>query len=435
MSTALKALVTKHQGALLYTAKRQSVRAVSLPSPQQQARLAHAGAIDPHRLRRTPQHKVVGCNKLLQAIRKGDQKAVWTQYMELQNQLGSLSPEYHSLTLRALGLKNLIVYGPDEIQAVKERLMMIWANMKHHGHTPDIRDYNHMLGFAGRSADWTLAERIWAELSKHQSHSSLWGLAPNVFTYNVYMLAAINTKQPEKVPSIFNTMHLQAGIQPNTSSYNILMDAYGHLGDIAEVDRLFDRVFVRQQRQQPAKRLGTLLHPARDISTALGRRIATLSRHATPVTKQHQPNSDTFLAMIDSHGRHGNISGVKMIHTKLMPEFNVEPTVATYNAMIRWFCHKSDISGARDLLQEMEARGIEPNIVTFNPVFRHEALKLKSPKKAERLLDLIQQAYELKPLQSMYRHLIRIHMRHNREDEVDRLVKSYEASLKPSSTH
>lgn len=433
MSTVLKTLVTKHQGALLRTAKRQSVRAVFIPK-QQQARLAHGGAIDPHRLRRTPQHKVVGCNKLLQAIRKRDQKAVWTQYMELQDKMGSLSPEYHSLALRALGLKNLIAYGPDEIQAVKERLLVIWNNMKHHDHTPDIRDYNHMLGFAGRSADWTLAERIWAELSQKQSSSSLWGLAPNVFTYNVYMLAAINTKQPEKVPSIFNTMHLQAGLQPNTSSYNILMNAYGHLGDVAEVDRLFDRVFVRQQHQQPAKRLGTLLHPARDISTALGRRIATLSRHATPVTKQQQPNSDTFLALIDSHGRHGNTMGLEMIHTKLMPEFNVKPTLATYNAMIRWYCLKSDISTAKDLLKEMEVRGIEPNIVTFNYVFRHEALKRNRPKIAERMLDLVQQVYELQPLQSMYRHLIRIHTRHNREGEVERLVKSYEASLKPSSS-
>ncbi|KAI8089445.1 uncharacterized protein BX664DRAFT_333040 [Halteromyces radiatus] len=398
-------------------------------------RYGHGGVIDPHRLKASKGGRRVASNKLLQSIRKGDQQAVWTQYLALHDgqQLKHLLPEYHSMSLRALGLQHVIAYGPKEIQAIKERLMMIWANMKHCGHTPDIRDYNHMLGFAGRASDWTLCERIWIELmDKSTNKSSLWGLKPNVYSYNAYMMAAIQCKQSEKVASIFNMMY-QSGIQPNTFSYNTLMDAYGHLGDVAEVDRIFDRIFVRQQLQQQHKTFSSLLHPKREQSTILGRQVASLTRHA-PINNNNNrknltPTVDTFMSLIDAHGRHGNTMGLEMIYNKMMPEFKIEPTLAIYNSLIRWYCNKSDLETAKQLMLEMEQRGIQPNVVTFNYMFRHEALKRNRPGVAERLLDFMHQVYQLQPLQSMYRQLIRIHNRHNRDQEVERLVRTYEQSI------
>ncbi|KAI8337939.1 hypothetical protein BC941DRAFT_424110 [Chlamydoabsidia padenii] len=424
MSTVLKTLASRQQGGSLIL--RPSRPLGTLLSSK---RHGHGGVIDPHRLK---QHgaKVPGYHKLLQAIRKGDQQAVWTNYMTIHqaNNVGRLPSEYHSITLRSLGLQRLVTYGPDEIVAIKERLLMIWANMKHYNHTPDIRDYNHMLGFAGRASDWTLTERIWSELTEKSSRTSLWDLAPDVYSYNGYMMAAIQSKQPEKVPGIFNNMLTR--LQPNTFSYNTLMDAYGHLGDVAEVDRIFNRVFITPPTTTtPTKRLGTLLHPQREPT--LGRKVATLSRHAPIRQPIMTPTVDTMMALIDAHGRHGNTMGLEMIHTKLMPELGIKPTLTTYNALIRWYCKKSDIKKAKELLKEMETRGIKPNIVSFNHVFRHEALKRNRPGVAERLLDLVQQMYELRPLQSMYRHLIRIHNKHNRDQEVERLVRSYESSLKP----
>ncbi|ORZ10200.1 hypothetical protein BCR42DRAFT_422957 [Absidia repens] len=414
---------------------------------QQQQRYGHGGVIDPHRLRYGKGSRKVPSNKLLQAIRKGDQQAVWTQYLMMHenNQLKHLLPEYHSMTLRALGLQNLIAYGPDEIVAIKERLLMIWENMKHFGVAPDIRDYNHMLGFAGRASDWTLCQRIWRELmakSSTGSRSSLWGLAPNVYSYNAYMVATIQCNQAAKVAVIFNNMQQQAGIQPNTFSYNTLMDAYGHLGDVAEVDRIFDRVFIRQQQQQqqsPKHRISSLLHPQRQPNTALGREVAFISRRAPSVQQQQQqnqlvPTADTFMALIDAHGRLGNTMGLEMIYSKMMPEFNMTPTLPIYNALIRWYCNKSDIASAKKLLVDMKTQGIEPNVVTFNHVFRHEAIKRNRPGVAEKILDFMHQMYQLRPLESMYRHLIRIHNRHSRDQEVERLVRTYETSMKSSSS-
>ncbi|KAI8071399.1 hypothetical protein BC940DRAFT_294355 [Gongronella butleri] len=400
-------------------------------------RFAHTAHMSVHRFSR--QRNVP--NKLLQAVRKGDQQAVWTQYSHLHDndQVQSLTTEQHSMALRALGLQHMTAYGPDEILAIKERLLIIWNEMKRCGHSPDIRDYNHMLGFAGRSSDWVLCQQVWTELQDHSS-GGLFGLLPNVFSYNAYMQAAIQCNQPAKAITTFNSM-LQTDIRPNRFSYNSLIDAYGALGDLAEVDRLFDRHFSKQAKEKAAKKkLSTLLHPHRDASTALGRQVATLSRYASPIASsssssstQHlqQPSVDTFMSLIDAHGRNGNVAKLMSIYNDLMPEYKVAPTLAVFNGLIRWHCAQSDIDTARQLFFEMDRKGVKPSVVTFHYLFRHEALKARRPGVAEKLVDLMHQAYNLQPLQSMYRQLIKVHNRHkNREHEVDRLVRSYQQVMK-----
>ncbi|CAO3613995.1 unnamed protein product [Cunninghamella echinulata] len=411
---------------------------------KQQVRFGHSGVVDPHRLRYTQQKQRynINVNKLLQAIRKSNQQEVWKQYLVLHDEqkINKLSPEYHSMTLRALGLQNIVSYGPEEITAIKERLLMIWANMKMNGHTPDIRDYNHLLGFAGRAGDWVLCQRIWNELMEKSkgSSTSLWQLLPNVYSYNAYMMAAIQCKQPEKVANLFNTMQT-SGVQPNVFSYNILMDAYGHLGDVVEVDKIFERIFIKQrQPTQPSSSMtfwSSLFHPNKSSSSPLlSPRVATLIRHAPFIqphnslnqTKKMIPTKDTFLTLIDAHGRQGNTMGLNIIYDKLMPSFQIKPDLSIYNGLIRWYCQKSDIETARKLFFDMERQGIQPNVVTFNYLFRHEALKRNRPGVAEKLIDLMHQMYQLRPLQSMYRHLIKIHNKHNREHEADRLLRSYD---------
>ncbi|ORX51237.1 hypothetical protein DM01DRAFT_1337297 [Hesseltinella vesiculosa] len=344
--------------------------------------------------------------------------------------MATLSAEYHSMVLRALGLQNLYAYGPEEMSAIKERLMLIWNQMKRYNHAPDIRDYNHLLGFAGRASDWQLCQQVWFELDEASSNTSLFGLSPNVYSYNAYMQAAIQCKQAPRAVNMFNTM-LSNDVQPNSFSYNTLMEAYGHMGDLQEVDGLFGRHFSSAVSDKPTTgRLSSLLHPQRDASTALGRQVATLSRYTTsqPST-QLAPSVDTFLAMIDAHGRQGKLERMHEIYQDLMPEYNIKPTLAIFNGMIRWYCDKSEIETARQLFFEMERQGVQPNVVTFNYIFRHEALKRNRPGVAERLVDLMHNVYNQPPLQSMYRHLIKIHNRHNRDHEVDRLVRSYEQSM------
>ncbi|CAO3620841.1 unnamed protein product [Cunninghamella blakesleeana] len=414
---------------------------------KQQIRLAHTGAIDCHKFQYVQQNQQynVNVNKLLQAIRKSNQQEVWKQYLVLHDEqkINKLTPEYHSMILRALGLQNLVSYGPEEILAIKERLMMIWANMKAHEHTPDIRDYNHLLGFAGRAGDWILCQRIWDELMETSKSSTptLWQLSPNVYSYNAYMMAAIQCKQPEKVANIFNNMQTSK-VQPNVVSYNILMNAYGHLGDIAEVDKLFERIFIKQKQPKqphitfwtsllyPNKKSSTSLHMAPLVATITRRTPYILNNKPNNINSQKMiPNKETFLSLIDAHGRKGNTMGLNVIYEKLMPSFNIKPDLSIYNGLIRWYCDKSDIETARKLFFDMERQGVQPNVVTFNYIFRHEALKKNRPGVAEKLIDLMHQMYQLRPLQSMYRHLIKIHYRHNREHEADRLLRTYDQTF------
>ncbi|KAH8555617.1 hypothetical protein BGW37DRAFT_406540, partial [Umbelopsis sp. PMI_123] len=323
---------------------------------------------------------------ILQALRTRNPNTIWKKYNELEasDELKSLSTELHALTFRSLKPKNRKAYSTKELEVVKERLFHIYDKMKATGIALDVRDYNHMLKFFGRARDFATCSRIWQELNRATS--------PNIYSYNLYMYAAVKGGQSSKAFEILDSMRY-ANVEPNSFTYDTLLKAHGASGDLVKMDNLFADVFVNSKR-------------------ASGSFLSSIAR-----SKSAKPSTSTFTTLIDAHGATGNIEGLMHIYQNMMPQYNVKCDIKVYNALIRWCCQYGQIATAKKVFFDMESAGIKPNVVTFNYLVRHEALKQGRAGAAYKIMQMMQKIYNVRPLQSMYNAIIKVHIKHRRPEE------------------
>ncbi|KAL0092458.1 hypothetical protein J3Q64DRAFT_1719045 [Phycomyces blakesleeanus] len=391
-------------------------------------RHAHNGNCDVYRFHHVKTLTKLNQN-LLGAISNKNEEAVWRVYTELSEtkKLNSLTAEQHSMALRAFRLKNHVSYGSEEIENMKNRILFIVENMKSLNIGLDLRDYNHLLDFFGRAGDWQTCVHYWDEMMAEPK--GLWGVSPDIHSYNFYMRGALQGKKPTEVFNVLALMR-KDNMEPNVFTYSTLIEAHGLMGDIRSADAVYQKTFLdATAAASPESAPGffsflSFQGGKQELTNVAARAVLELLP-ISPESGALKPNTSVFVALINAHGRHGNVKGLSHIQHKMMPAAKVQPDIKVYNALIRWYCKHSDIESVKQVFSDMEKNNIKPTVTSFNYLFRHEALKEKQTQKAEKLLDLMKRVYNITPITSMYRTLMKIHHHHNRNEDAKRVYRDY----------
>lgn len=376
-------------------------------------------------------------NELRQALTKNDQDTTWDTYVKLKesDQLHYLSAELHSMTLRSFRLQDLQGYGKEAKDTLGHRIQFVREQMRKHNCALDIRDYNHLLNYYGRTGRIQVCYDIWKEmLNQRRSQGRDWHVRPTLHTYNLYMRAMIQAGKPGKAFGVYKSMR-DHKVKPNAFTYATLIDALGRRGDHEAADRMFKEAFTsepkpvktkskKDQRRTLRSLLSSQPIPAPEL-TATQR--AAPSARLLPKPETLKPTDGVFSALVDAHGRAGNLHGMSHVFKTMMPSYQVKPTLDIYNKLVKWYCHHDEMEAARRIFYEMDSSAIKPNVSTFNYLMRAQALKHKRAGIAEKIMDTMKQIYNLSPLQSMYRMLIKSHNSKKRESEAERLYREYVA--------
>ncbi|KAF7726340.1 hypothetical protein EC973_008920 [Apophysomyces ossiformis] len=353
----------------------------------------------------------------LTATQNGNRNAVWNTYLDLNAKklLPLFPPAYHSLALRSIHAKDTRRSARKESRPTDDpsyRLQYVLDNMKATNYKLGIADYNHLLEFYGRSGDWVTCTRYWQQMSSTPSSTSV---QRNLASYNIYMCAAIRCKKPERVFDILGNMKA-AGYQPNAHIYTTLIKAYARLGQPKEADRIFQNAFSEKLR---------LENP-----TSYSEKIAAYHRSQDYHQSSHRPTTHTFNALIEAHGRQGNLQGLSYIYEKMMPVFLVKPDIHIYNSLMRWFCMYDEPETARRIFSEMESSDVKPNRRSYSILIHYGAIKGYQLNSTEALMAHMRQKYGLKPTAAMYRVLIDAYVKAENEEAAERLRKEYASTTK-----
>jgi len=352
--------------------------------------------------------------KLIWAIRRRRVPAVWKNYVDLKKsgQIKKLPAQYHSMTIQSFNLKDDGIYNYNQLRMYQKFVSDIIQAAQENNYKLDTRDYNLLLRLHSRMRDWKAASECWSKMTDKNEES-----------YNIYMRAAIECRQYEQVFKIFDNMQ-QSEARPDVTTYNLLIETNGRMGNAAEADRLFRDYFTSPVKKNTFwnKLLNTPSHHSAHTSST-----APFFRRIPPSNASMTPTVETFEALLDAHGRLKNKPGLHHIHKTMMPNFNIKMTLKTYEVLIKWYCLCQDMEAAKETFVDMEAKGFKPNVFIFEHLFKHEALKMNRPKVAEAIVEHMKKEYNIRPLSSMYTTLIKIHNKHNREDDANRLVAELQA--------
>lgn len=377
----------------------------------------HSGVIEPLHIKPLMKKPEKAADRLLSAIRRGNGPAAWKAYMNLKNagHISQLPELYHSMTVQTFQLKDNGTYSPNYLKFYRKCVSDILETAIANGYILNSRDYNLLLKLYGRSRDWKAVTDCWNEIP---------ATAATEETFNIYMRAAIQCRKPEEVFNIYSKM-MKVDVKPDVNTYGLLIEANGRMGNINEADKVFlDHFVPKRTDTNKMSFISRLLvkEPKNQFHTASA---APLLLHTIPPRSVLTPTVNTFEALMDAHGRNNNIPGLHHIYKTMMPQYHIQPNLKIYDTLIKWYCRHGDTDAAQNVFIDMEQRGIKPTVTLFNHLFRYEALKKNRPKVAEALIDYMKTKYGIKPMPSMYTTLIKIHNKHNRENEASRLHEIY----------
>ncbi|RKP06004.1 hypothetical protein THASP1DRAFT_32166 [Thamnocephalis sphaerospora] len=352
------------------------------------------------------------------AMLRGHLEEAWHLYtlLERTQRIGELVAEDHSRLLRAIcsTVENEVVQSgffalkatrredsaSPAAQAARTRVLHVMAQMRMHGHRPNMRDYTAALRVLGRLGNAREVERVWQQMMPtivgHRGSLASTKVRPSLHAYNARLEAHVRVRQVGECYRIVREMH-QNGPEPDSMTYDLLAELHGLVGNPEGAVHLlherlkkngytgYDALLLKDHASsapQPDSGDGKEAPPRRTNKRAK----SNLSETPPP------PTTHSFNAVIRAYKRANNAESATRIYRLLtesvrppahLPE--LRPNIATYNELMG-AQYQADFELHLGLLERLRKRdSLEPNAYTYHLLIKYACCERSQWSHAERL--------------------------------------------------
>ncbi|KAG0292577.1 hypothetical protein BGZ98_002532 [Dissophora globulifera] len=416
---------------------------------------------------------------LLAAIHNKDQDTAWMIYSVLSRagQLAFLLPLHHSLMLRSIRPSLQYRFTPEGVAQLTERFELVWRGMQEQaGVEPDINDYLARLEFAVATRQFSMVDATWIEMQERAETTTLGSAAsnseagaeatttttttstttpttssrpviqPTLYTYNLILQSCVPRKNLSLATQTIAQMR-RAGIQPDTMSWDYILQIHTAMRNWQAVESTFRSVFVttalampaqvslgggggsggssyQQQQQQQGGPL-----TSEWMTIPLGQRARSLHGGALSTNNNNNSNNSN-----SSTRRQKLVPSLQNIHTLFsyyaytqdleelrhmfdshVRLFGLLPTTRSYNEMIKFaFLAKRDGDGL-DLFRELVQIGqnlekvqsdADRDAAITATATETQGVDHETSSQTQIPMQVMQQAYHLEPSDRMYRRTL-----------------------------
>ncbi|KAL5975743.1 hypothetical protein ACLOJK_020069 [Asimina triloba] len=232
----------------------------------------------------------------------------------------------------------------------------------------NICTYTALINAFAREGLCEKAEEIFEELQGA-------GLEPDVYAYNALMEAysamsagcdsvlkvySCNSRAgyPYGSAEIFSLMQ-HMGCEPDTASYNIMVDAYGRAGLHKDAESMFKE--LKRKGLTPTMKSHMLLLSA----YSKNRNVEKCEEIVNQMRKTGlEPDTFVLNTMINMHGHMGHFEKMEDV-LSTMEDGPCKADISTYNILINLYGRAGFCDRMEDLFQSLPTKNLKPDVVTW----------------------------------------------------------------------
>ncbi|XWS13755.1 hypothetical protein CRYUN_Cryun36dG0065500 [Craigia yunnanensis] len=270
----------------------------------------------------------------------------------------------------------------------------------------NVIHYNIMFRILGKAHKWGYVERLWNEMSFRRiepinstygtlidvyskggmkQQALCWlgkmnkqGMEPDEVTMGIVVQLYKKAGEFRKAEEFFKKWSLKGSLRHDGSeafsalgsdshlssyTYNTLIDTYGKAGQLREASETYE-MMLREGIVPTTVTFNTMIHICGNHGLL---EVASLMKKMEEV--QCLPDTRTYNILISLHAKHDDIKMAAGYFAK-MKEACLEPDLVSYRTLLYAYSIRKMVSGAEDLIQEMDERHLEIDEYTQSALTR-----------------------------------------------------------------
>ncbi|XDG10394.1 hypothetical protein ABKA04_010009 [Annulohypoxylon sp. FPYF3050] len=243
------------------------------------------------------------------------------------------------------------------ISAKYAGLELLWGDWHKFHNVPSRRAFQRYLAFYAAQGDTRKVYDLWTRLMKlYENDLDLPVIkADDTFSHLLHVHAVRG--EVAKTQLIFDDIEKRFGIQPNTYSWNILLNAYAKASDYDGAISTFEK--FTEKGKPDLYSYGTLMQMAGsrgDLGFAIDLYRQALSNHI-------QPNDAMFSSLVDAYCQNDHLKAAEDVCTRAIKKGIIATRM--WNKLLRYHALRRDLAAVNKVLNLMAENEVPYNGFTY----------------------------------------------------------------------